>query len=72
MKRTITICLTQRKRSVIKRERTGRLSKALKELGEEGYISQAVHKICELVVKYDAVIAMEDLNFGFKKGRFKV
>lgn len=43
----------------------------IKEL-KEGYISQAVHKICELVVKYDAVIAMEDLNFGFKKGRFKV
>ena len=44
---------------------------SIKEL-KEGYISQAVHKICELVVKYDAVIAMEDLNFGFKKGRFKV
>ena len=39
--------------------------KALKE----GYISQVVHKICELVEKYDAVIVMEDLNFGFKQGR---
>lgn len=39
---------------------------------KEGYISQVVHKICELVVKYDAVIAMEDLNFGFKRGRFPV
>ena len=43
----------------------------IKEL-KEGYISQVVHKICELVVKYDAVIAMEDLNFGFKRGRFPV
>ncbi len=43
----------------------------IKEL-KEGYLSQVVHKICELVIKYDAVIAMEDLNFGFKKGRFKV
>lgn len=43
----------------------------IKEL-KEGYISQVVHKICELVVKYDAVIAMEDLNFGFKRGRFSV
>ena len=43
----------------------------IKEL-KEGYISQIVHKICELVVKYDAVIAMEDLNFGFKRGRFPV
>lgn len=43
----------------------------IKEL-KEGYISQVVHKICELAVKYDAVIAMEDLNFGFKTGRMKV
>ncbi len=43
----------------------------IKEL-KEGYISLVVHKICELVIKYDAVIAMEDLNFGFKRGRFPV
>ena len=34
---------------------------------KEGYMSQVIHKICELVVKYDAVIAMEDLNSGFKR-----
>ena len=39
---------------------------------KEGYISQAVHKICQLVIKYDAVIAMEDLNAGFKNSRVKV
>lgn len=39
---------------------------------KEGYISQVVHKICELVIKYDAVIAMEDLNSGFKNSRAKV
>ena len=43
----------------------------IKEL-KEGYISQVVHKICELVVKYDAIIALEDLNSGFKNGRKKV
>jgi hypothetical protein len=43
----------------------------IKEL-KEGYISQAVHKICQLVVKYDAIIAMEDLNPGFKRNRTKV
>lgn len=43
----------------------------IKEL-KDGYLSQVVHKICEYVIKYDAIIAMEDLNFGFKKGRFKV
>lgn len=39
---------------------------------KEGYVSQVVHKICELVEKYDAVIAMEDLNTGFKNSRAKV
>lgn len=43
----------------------------IKEL-KEGYISQVIHKICDLVVKYDAVIAMEDLNMGFKNSRSKV
>ncbi|MDD6919811.1 MAG: type V CRISPR-associated protein Cas12a/Cpf1 [Eubacteriales bacterium] len=39
---------------------------------KEGYISQVVHKICSLVEKYDAVIAIEDLNSGFKRSRMKV
>lgn len=43
----------------------------IKEL-KEGYMSQAVHKICELVLRYDAVIAMEDLNSGFMNSRVKV
>ncbi|MCR5823174.1 MAG: type V CRISPR-associated protein Cas12a/Cpf1 [Lachnospiraceae bacterium] len=43
----------------------------IKEL-KEGYISQVVHKICELVEKYDAMIALEDLNSGFKNSRVKV
>lgn len=39
---------------------------------KEGYISQVVHEICKLVVKYDAVIALEDLNSGFINSRKKV
>lgn len=39
---------------------------------KEGYISQVVHKIARLMVEYNAIVVMEDLNFGFKKGRFKV
>lgn len=39
---------------------------------KEGYLSQVVHEICRLVVKYNALISLEDLNFGFKKGRFRV
>ncbi len=43
----------------------------IKEL-KEGYVSQVVHKICELVEKYDAIIVMEDLTKGFKNSRTKV
>ena len=43
----------------------------IKEL-KEGYMSQVIHEICELVVKYDAVIALENLNGGFKNSRAKV
>lgn len=43
----------------------------IKEL-KEGYMSQVIHRVCELAVKYDAVIALEDLNSGFKNSRVKV
>lgn len=42
----------------------------IKEL-KDGYLSQVVHKICQLVEKYDAIIAMEDLNRGFVRNRLK-
>ena len=43
----------------------------IKEL-KEGYISGVIHEIAMLMIKYNAIIAMEDLNYGFKRGRFKV
>ncbi|MFV0290263.1 MAG: type V CRISPR-associated protein Cas12a/Cpf1, partial [Mangrovibacterium sp.] len=43
----------------------------IKEL-KEGYLSHVVHKICKLMVDYNAIVVMEDLNFGFKKGRIHV
>lgn len=39
---------------------------------KEGYMSQVVHVIAQLVVKYNAIIAIEDLNYGFMRGRQKV
>ena len=39
---------------------------------KEGYLSQVVHKICQLVVEYNAIVVLEDLNIGFKRGRQKV
>ncbi len=38
---------------------------------KRGYLSQAVYEICRLVQKYDAVIALENLNAGFKNSRKK-
>lgn len=37
-----------------------------------GYISQVVKKICDLIIKYNAIVVFEDLNIGFKRGRFAI
>ena len=39
---------------------------------KEGYLSKAVNIISQMVVKNNAIVILEDLNFGFKRGRFKV
>jgi hypothetical protein len=39
---------------------------------KEGYLSQVVHKITDLMIKYQAIVVLEDLNMGFKRGRQKV
>lgn len=43
----------------------------IKEL-KAGYLSQVIHKITQLMVKYNAIVLLEDLNMGFKRGRQKV
>ena len=43
----------------------------IKEL-KEGYLSAVVHEIATLMVENNAIVVMEDLNFGFKRGRFAV
>ena len=43
----------------------------IKEL-KEGYMSQVVHKIAELMVKYNAIVVLEDLNMGFMRSRQKI
>lgn len=43
----------------------------IKEL-KEGYLSQVIHKISELMVQYNAIVVLEDLNMGFMRGRQKV
>ncbi|MFL8905840.1 type V CRISPR-associated protein Cas12a/Cpf1 [Helcococcus kunzii] len=43
----------------------------IKEL-KDGYLSHVVHKLSRLIIKYEAIVIMENLNQGFKRGRFKV
>jgi CRISPR-associated protein Cpf1 len=43
----------------------------IKEL-KEGYLSQVIHQLTDLMITHNAIIVMEDLNFGFKRGRQKV
>ncbi len=43
----------------------------IKEL-KAGYLSHVIHQLALLIRKYNAIVCLEDLNFGFKRGRFKV
>lgn len=43
----------------------------IKEL-KEGFLSAVIHEIALMMIEHHAVVALEDLNFGFKRGRFKV
>lgn len=43
----------------------------IKEL-KAGYLSAVVHEIAKMMVENNAIVVLEDLNFGFKRGRFKI
>ena len=44
---------------------------SIKEL-KEGYLSQVVHIISKMMVEYNAIVVLEDLNQGFMRGRQKI
>lgn len=44
---------------------------AIKDL-KEGYLSAVVHEIAKMMVENNAIVVLEDLNFGFKRGRFGI
>ena len=39
---------------------------------KEGYLSAVIHEMSKLMIRYNGIIVMEDLNYGFKRGRFKI
>ena len=65
------LLLSKKEEERDKARKSWNLIENIKEL-KEGYLSQVVHKIARLMVEYNAIVVMEDLNFGFKRGRFKV
>lgn len=62
--------LTEREKANIKARQDWTTTGTIKEL-KEGYLSQVIHVITELMMKYNAIVVLEDLNFGFKRGRQK-
>ncbi len=51
--------------------------KSWKEIGQikelkSGYLSGVVYEIARMMVENNAIVVMEELNFGFKRGRMKI
>ncbi len=63
--------LSKREEERMKARQSWQTIENIKEL-KEGYLSQVIHKISELMVKYNAIVVLEDLNMGFMRGRQKV
>lgn len=63
--------LTKREDERMKARQSWQSIETIKEL-KEGYLSQVIHKISELMVKYNAIVVLEELNQGFMRGRQKV
>jgi len=63
--------LDEKEKSIEKQQKSWQTIENIKEL-KQGYISQVIKKICDLAIKYNAIIVFEDLNSGFKRGRQKI
>lgn len=62
--------LTNREKDNISSRQNWTTINTIKEL-KEGYLGQTIHVITELMIKYNAIVVLEDLNYGFKRGRQK-
>lgn len=63
--------LEKREDDRLKERQSWQTIENIKEL-KEGYLSQVIHKIAQLMIKYSAIVVLEDLNKGFMRGRQKV
>lgn len=62
--------LTEKEELRDKERKSWQTIEGIKDL-KEGYLSQAIHEISNLILKYNAIVVLEDLNFGFMRGRQK-
>lgn len=63
--------LTQREHERDEARKSWQSVGKIKEL-KEGFLSAVIHVIAKMMINYNAIVVLEDLNFGFKRGRFKV
>ena len=63
--------LTKREDEMDKARDSWNKIEKIKDL-KEGYLSAVIHKLAELIVEYNAIVVLEDLNPGFMRGRLKV
>ena len=63
--------LERREQERDKQRKSWKTIETIKEL-KEGYLSQVIHKITQLMTRYNAIVVLEDLNLGFMRGRQKV
>lgn len=62
--------LEERAKDIREARRNWQTIESIKEL-KEGHLSQAIHKITELMIKYNAVVVLEYLNPDFVRSRQK-
>ena len=63
--------LTQREKERDEARKSWQSVGKIKDL-KEGFLSAVIHEIAKMMIEYNAIVVLEDLNFGFKRGRFKV
>lgn len=63
--------LTDREKKRQAERRSWQTIEGIKNL-KQGYLSQIVYKITQLIFEYDAIVVLEDLNMGFKRSRQKI
>lgn len=63
--------LTQREQERDQARKSWQSVGKIKDL-KEGFLSAVIHEIVKMMIENNAIVVLEDLNFGFKRGRFKV